>query len=73
MSIDVTIWKHTESTQKLLREIDYSISKAKNEILEFGGVMTSPYLEREYCRALGFIDGLKAVKEIIEDMKDEDA
>jgi hypothetical protein len=69
--MDLTLWKSTEETQYTLKLMKEEVETATREILEFGGLMTSPHLEREYCRALGYLDGLKYVLSIIEDNKDE--
>jgi hypothetical protein len=68
---DLGMWKYTDETQYVLKEVDKEIETAKNEILDFGGIMASPYLEREYCRALGYLDGLRYLKKTIEESKDE--
>ena len=73
MALDLGFWKYTDETQKVLKDLDKEIETAKAEILDFGGVMSSPYLEREYCRALGYLDGLRYIKTLIEDTKNEDA
>jgi hypothetical protein len=67
--MDLGIWRHTEETQYVLKEVQAEVQTATREILEFGGLMTSPHLEREYCRALGYLDGLKYILTIIEESK----
>lgn len=70
--MELMLWKYTEETQSVLKELNKEIEKSKNEILEFGGLLTSPFLEREYCRALGYLDGLKYLTSIIEDSKENE-
>lgn len=70
------MWKYSEETQEVLSDLKEEIEKSKNELVDFGGIMTSPMLEREYCRAVGYIDGLKFIEKLIEKLeerKDESA
>jgi hypothetical protein len=69
---DFYIWTQTKETQEVVKELVNEIEKAKNEILDFGGLMTSPHLEREYCRALGYLDGLKFLKRYLEERAKND-
>ncbi len=69
---DFYIWKQSEESQEVLKELATETERATKEILDFGGLMTSPYLEREYCRALGYLDGLRFLKRFIEEKSKND-
>lgn len=70
--IDLSIWQNSEQTQDLLKIIFDEIETAKTELTEFGGIMRSVELEREYCHAVGYISALKFVKQVIEESVDKD-
>ena len=66
------MWQFMRETQSLLKEIDAELKLRKDEITEFGGLIRSEQLEREYCVAIGAIQGLSKVKQLIEEMKADD-
>lgn len=69
--MDLKYWKHTDETKYVMKEMMKELESAKSEILDFGGLIQSPELEREYCRAIGYIDGIRFVLKMIEENKDE--
>ena len=51
--MDFELWRFTDETQHVLKEIAKRIESKKAELLDFGGLIRSPELIREYCYALG--------------------
>lgn len=64
-------WDGDAGTQKLEQKVQVEIDKAKDEITDEHGLLTSPSLEREYCRAHGYLSGLRKLKEFIKEVKEE--
>ena len=70
---DLMMWKYTEGTHEVRVMIQTAIVQAERAIIDFGGLMGSQTLERDYCRAVGYIDGLKYIDKLLkpEEIKDE--
>jgi hypothetical protein len=68
--MEIGLWKYCDETQFVLKEIDKAIQIKIQEITDFGGLITSPQLEREYCVAIGAIQALKEIKQLIEESND---
>ena len=68
---DRVMWKYLDETKHFLKELETEILRCERELLDAGGLITSPVLEREYCRAIGYIDGLRYIKVLIEESRDE--
>jgi hypothetical protein len=67
------LWKYLGTTQRVLEDIKEEIVKAKEELTD-GALVVSPALEREYCQAIGYINGLNFIVEMIENVnKDEES
>jgi hypothetical protein len=71
MITDVYFWAENEITQKVLRDLRDEADRIRERITS-GILTTNPDLEREYCRAVGYLDGLKFIEKAIRDLKDED-
>lgn len=73
---DMTLWKLHDGTREFLREVKEEIEQTEKEITD-GGLVISPVLEREYCRAVGYLEGLKFLVEKLtiknEEIEDESA
>lgn len=59
---DLLYWKLSDETKFVLKEITEEIQRQETEI-NSGSLMLSPTLDREYCYAVGYIAGLKYLKE----------
>lgn len=71
MLTDIYIWSQLDITKHVLKDLDTEIKRAEQEILD-GQLVVSGALEREYCRAIGYIDGLKFIKKTIEEAIETD-
>lgn len=65
---DLYVWASSPLTQKVLLGIQEEIEKAQEEILD-GSLIVSPALDREFCRAMGYIDGLKFLSKYIKEVE----
>lgn len=63
---DTYLWKYDQVTQHFLKKLEKEAVKREREILDNGGIMKSPALDREYSYAIGFIAGLKHLDYLIE-------
>lgn len=68
---DLQLWKNNPETRIVLSELAQECERAKEEILN-GYLIISPSLEKEYCRAIGYIKGLEYIYEIIKKYTEED-
>lgn len=59
---DLVYWKLSDETKEVLKQIDEEIVKSEQELVE-GSLVISPALDREYCRAIGYLEGLRFIKE----------
>lgn len=55
--LDFGYWKELPETKKTIQDIDEELDRNKDEVLN-GYLMTSSALDKEYCRAIGFREGL---------------
>lgn len=60
-------WKQSHETRQVLNLLLEEIQNSKDELLR-GSLMVSPALEREYCRGIGYIQGLQFIDELIKDL-----
>lgn len=67
---DIFFWKSNDTTQYILKKLDEEIENVEKELTS-GILITSSSLEREYCRATGYLDGLKFIKSTIKEVEDE--
>lgn len=71
---DLKIWKHSKSGQIVQNEIQKEIEIVKERIL--GGNLlvfdVSEHLSREYAKLMGYIDGLKYLQVVIDNIESED-
>jgi hypothetical protein len=68
---DEVLWKYLETTQRILKDIKEEINKSKDEITD-GALVVSPALEREYCQAIGYINGLNFIVDMIENVNNDE-
>lgn len=59
-------WKRSQETLQVLQNLSAEIQKAKNELVD-GALIASPVLEREYCRATGYIAGLQYIEDLLKE------
>ena len=53
---ELLLWKEQHISQYILKEINAKLAEAQRELVD-GSLIVSPSLEREYCRAIGEING----------------
>lgn len=63
-------WKQSQETQEALKLLAEEAHRAELELLD-GTLTVSPVLEREYCRAIGYIAGLRFIDNLIKDYGDQ--
>lgn len=70
---NVSSWKHQRETKKVLRDIDAEIESIKDKLVH--GMLLkleSEELVKEYAFQTGYAEGLKHLREIIENNKDDE-
>lgn len=68
---DISLWQNMWETQKTLDYIKKELAKTKDECFDFGGLLRSSDIQREYVRAVGYYQGLKYIEQIFINLKQE--
>lgn len=65
------MWKLSSDTSDYLSELEKEIKTCEKELSD-GALIVSPALEREFCRAIGYLEGLKfSVKKATIEIQEE--
>lgn len=64
---DDLLWKYLPTTQRVLEEVKKELEISKERLAD-GALMVSEALEREYCHMIGYLDGLKFIVSLIENV-----
>lgn len=65
------LWKRSPETQEVLHKIQRKIEDITKPVMG-GALITSPYLEREYCFATAEVRGLRFIEELIKEEVEAD-
>lgn len=72
LNYDLETWKRQAGTQDILKKIQKEIQASKDEITN-GRLTISPALEREYCRAIGYLNGLQYIEELLKEESEDES
>lgn len=65
LASEIYIWKNQDISQYIIKQIKAKLKESQEELTD-GNLIVSHELAREYCRAIGEIQGYRFVLELME-------